>query len=97
MIYHFLKKTDDMAPGLTSDLHDHDGQPSVDSGSVYQYSKSYLRKSRPLRIIVIGCGVSGIAAVKMFKDRFKGHPVELVIYEKNSNVGGTWFENRYPG
>ena len=23
--------------------------------------------------------------------------VELVIYEKNESVGGTWLENRYPG
>lgn len=23
--------------------------------------------------------------------------VDLAIYEKNSDVGGTWFENRYPG
>jgi cation diffusion facilitator CzcD-associated flavoprotein CzcO len=23
--------------------------------------------------------------------------VEHVIYEKNPDVGGTWYENRYPG
>lgn len=23
--------------------------------------------------------------------------VEHVIYEKNSDLGGTWLENRYPG
>lgn len=23
--------------------------------------------------------------------------VEHVIYEKNEDIGGTWFENRYPG
>lgn len=23
--------------------------------------------------------------------------VDLAIYEKNADVGGTWFENRYPG
>jgi cation diffusion facilitator CzcD-associated flavoprotein CzcO len=22
---------------------------------------------------------------------------ELVVYEKNEDIGGTWFENRYPG
>lgn len=65
--------------------------------NAYAYSHQYLRKARPVRIIIIGCGVSGIAAVKMFKDRFKDQPVELIIYEKNNSVGGTWFENRYPG
>jgi cation diffusion facilitator CzcD-associated flavoprotein CzcO len=23
--------------------------------------------------------------------------VELVVYEKNAEIGGTWYENRYPG
>lgn len=67
------------------------------TSQAYQYSRQHLRKARPLKIIVIGCGVSGIAAVKMFKERFQGMPVELAIYEKNISVGGTWFENRYPG
>ncbi|KIW84799.1 hypothetical protein Z517_00187 [Fonsecaea pedrosoi CBS 271.37] len=65
--------------------------------SAYQYSSHYMWKPRPIRIIVVGCGVSGIAAVKIFKERFPGKPVELVIYEKNAGVAGTWFENRYPG
>lgn len=65
--------------------------------NIYQYSKHHSRKARPMRIAIIGCGVSGIAAVKMYKERFNGRPVELVIYEKNESVGGTWFENRYPG
>jgi cation diffusion facilitator CzcD-associated flavoprotein CzcO len=56
-----------------------------------------LGKARPIRVVVVGAGISGIAAVKMFKDKFKNKPVELVIYEKNHEVGGTWLENRYPG
>ncbi|CAK7207280.1 hypothetical protein SEUCBS139899_010090 [Sporothrix eucalyptigena] len=67
--------------------------------SAYVYSKQRLWAPRPIRVIIIGCGVTGIGAVKLFKDRFQsqGKPVELVIYEKNPSVGGTWFENRYPG
>ncbi|CAK7222036.1 hypothetical protein SCUCBS95973_004703 [Sporothrix curviconia] len=67
----------------------------------YRYTHAYLRKARPLRIAIIGCGVSGIAAVHMFKERFRAPgqdlPIELVIYEKNKSIGGTWYENRYPG
>ncbi|KIW79468.1 hypothetical protein Z517_06080 [Fonsecaea pedrosoi CBS 271.37] len=63
----------------------------------YAYPNTYMGKPRSIRIVVIGAGVSGIAAVKMFKDRFKDKPVELVIYERNAEVGGTWLENRYPG
>jgi cation diffusion facilitator CzcD-associated flavoprotein CzcO len=46
---------------------------------------------------MVGCGVTGIAAVKLYKDAFPEREVELVIYEKNDDITGTWLENRYPG
>jgi cation diffusion facilitator CzcD-associated flavoprotein CzcO len=64
---------------------------------LYEVSRQYLGEPRPIKIIVIGAGLSGIAAVKLFKEQFAGTPTQLVVYEKNSDVGGTWFENRYPG
>ena len=63
----------------------------------YHYPSQVLGKPRPIRIIIIGCGISGIAAVKLFRERFLEQPVQLAIYEKNDDVGGTWLENRYPG
>lgn len=57
----------------------------------------YLGKGRKMRIGMVGAGITGIAAVKLFKDEFPGREVELVIYEKNDDVTGTWLENRYPG
>lgn len=45
------------------------------------------------RVIIIGAGLSGICmGVKL---REAGIP--FVIYEKNDQVGGTWYENHYPG
>jgi hypothetical protein len=73
------------------------GSNATNGASGYQYSRQYLGKPRPIRIVVAGAGVSGIAAVKLFKEKFVGQPVDLQIYEKNPDVGGTWFENRYPG
>jgi cation diffusion facilitator CzcD-associated flavoprotein CzcO len=46
---------------------------------------------------MVGAGISGIGAVKLFKETFPNRDVELVIYEKNADVTGTWLENRYPG
>ncbi|KIX98610.1 uncharacterized protein Z520_05911 [Fonsecaea multimorphosa CBS 102226] len=63
----------------------------------FEYPKHVLGEPRALRIIIIGAGIAGIAAVKLFKERFQGLPVSLTIYEKNADVGGTWLENRYPG
>lgn len=64
---------------------------------LFKYSDHALGKARPLRIIIIGAGIAGIAGVKLFKERFKDLPTTLTIYEKNADVGGTWLENRYPG
>ncbi|KAH9213911.1 hypothetical protein DL95DRAFT_409861 [Leptodontidium sp. 2 PMI_412] len=60
-------------------------------------SLQWLGKPRPVRVIVVGAGISGIAAVKLFNERLGDQPVSLTVYEKNSDVGGTWLENRYPG
>lgn len=44
-------------------------------------------------MIHIGAGASGIIFSKFSEDRLKN--IELQIYEKNVDVGGTWLENRY--
>jgi len=49
---------------------------------------------RPLRIIAVGAGAAGINFAKFADDYFEN--VELTIYDKNDEVGGTWCENRYP-
>ncbi|KAI0761051.1 FAD/NAD-P-binding domain-containing protein [Trametes elegans] len=50
---------------------------------------------RPIKVIVIGAGYSGIIAGVRFPQKIPN--VELVIYEKSAGVGGTWFNNNYPG
>lgn len=50
---------------------------------------------KPIRMIAIGAGASGINLAYQTKNFLKN--VELVVYEKNPDVGGTWYENRYPG
>ena len=50
---------------------------------------------KKLRIAVLGAGVSGLNFFKRAEERLKN--VEIVCYEKNDDVGGTWYENRYPG
>ncbi|KAJ4580211.1 hypothetical protein HRR83_003159 [Exophiala dermatitidis] len=50
---------------------------------------------RPMRVVVIGAGISGILASIRLPQRIPH--LSLQIYEKNADIGGTWFENRYPG
>ncbi|HEX7168060.1 MAG TPA: NAD(P)/FAD-dependent oxidoreductase [Acidimicrobiales bacterium] len=44
-------------------------------------------------VAVVGAGMSGILAA--YRLRQAGIP--FVVFEKNDDVGGTWFENTYPG
>ncbi len=43
--------------------------------------------------VVIGAGVAGLCAAI----RLQGAGIPFVVIEKNAEVGGTWWENRYPG
>lgn len=45
------------------------------------------------KVLVIGAGMSGLLSAKRLKEA--GIPFEVV--EKNADVGGTWYENTYPG
>ena len=58
-------------------------------------SERAIDEPRPLKVIYIGAGVSGLIAAIKFPKYVPN--IELEIYEKNADVGGTWFENRYPG
>ena len=45
------------------------------------------------KVLVIGAGMSGLcAAIKLRKAN-----IPFTVVEKNPRVGGTWYENRYPG
>ncbi|RKL09120.1 hypothetical protein BFJ70_g16715 [Fusarium oxysporum] len=50
---------------------------------------------KPIRIVVIGAGISGIQFLKDATTRLPN--VNITVYDKNSQEGGTWAENRYPG
>ncbi|MCJ1472259.1 hypothetical protein MMC13_000906 [Lambiella insularis] len=51
--------------------------------------------NKRLRVIAIGAGMSGICMAYKIQQQMKN--VEFQIYERNADIGGTWFENRYPG
>ena len=44
-------------------------------------------------VVVIGCGMSGLLAAI----RLQQAGIPFTVIEKNSGVGGTWWENTYPG
>lgn len=50
-------------------------------------------QARAPKVAIIGAGESGI----LLGYRLKQAGIPFVILEKNPDVGGTWYENRYPG
>lgn len=50
---------------------------------------------QPLKVVHIGCGAAGILFAHKAERWLSNY--ELTIYEKNPVIGGTWYENRYPG
>ncbi|KAJ8117410.1 hypothetical protein OPT61_g1397 [Boeremia exigua] len=54
-----------------------------------------IENQRPLRVIVIGAGFSGIYTTTRLSQRLRN--VSIQVYEQNEEVSGVWSMNRYPG
>ncbi len=51
------------------------------------------QRKQGMHIVIVGAGMSGLLAAI----RLKQAGVAFTIIEKNKDVGGTWYENSYPG
>lgn len=69
----------------------------VENKSGYRILEQPYGTLRPLRVIHIGAGASGICFSKFYQDQLQSSNISLQVYEKNHDIGGTWLENRYPG
>ncbi|WP_398467356.1 flavin-containing monooxygenase [Tardiphaga sp.] len=76
-----------MAPLLLREL----GLPSDERRP--KWRKSDLAPERAFSVLVIGAGLSGIAAAF----RLSQAEIPFVVLEKNPEVGGVWWNNTYPG
>lgn len=74
--------------GLTTN-----GLSNGSSSSTFRSDDAPIENLRPLRVIVIGAGYSGIYCGIRIPEKLRN--VDLVIYEKNAGVGGAWYENRW--
>ncbi|RHZ48771.1 hypothetical protein CDV55_100990 [Aspergillus turcosus] len=61
----------------------------------FEIEEHPIDEVRPIKVGVIGAGLSGITAGVLLPAKVPG--LDLRIYDKNADVGGTWFENTYPG
>jgi len=71
-------------------------QDFLQSNKMVEIKKEPLYTPRPLRVVCVGAGFGGLLVAHQVKynKQFEGF-INFQIYEKNTSVGGTWFENRY--
>ncbi|RDW59448.1 hypothetical protein BP6252_12535 [Coleophoma cylindrospora] len=95
-----IKKSDSGVNLSTSgedgkDVECMNSQKEVKHETPYSVLEEPNRVGRKIRVITIGAGAS---ALNLAHDITTSPlDIELVMYEKNEELGGTWFENRYPG
>lgn len=58
-------------------------------------SERAINEPGPLKVIYIGAGISGILAAIKFRKAVPS--LDLILYEKDPELGGTGYENKYPG
>ncbi|KAE8383907.1 hypothetical protein BDV26DRAFT_299342 [Aspergillus bertholletiae] len=67
------------------------------STMAYKWLNLPLGTHRPIRVVCIGTGYSGMMMSIIAKEKMEAHEVDFHVYEKNKDLGGTWLVNRYPG
>lgn len=65
----------------------------IDQGPSPRPREAPVDFARPIKVICIGAGMSGILCGIRFPQRIAN--LDLTIYDKNDDVGGVWYENKY--
>jgi len=65
----------------------------LDQEFAFDTQDQFPHLPQDFQVVVIGAGVAGICAAI----RLKHAGIPFVVIEKNGEVGGTWYENHYPG
>ncbi|KAK4561381.1 hypothetical protein LTR86_004698 [Recurvomyces mirabilis] len=68
--------------------------PEVDEFG-YRIREEPYGTKRHVRVVLMGAGASTLNFLKKAEEKMQN--LKVTVYEKNQDVGGTWFENRYPG
>jgi 4-hydroxyacetophenone monooxygenase len=81
--------SDEYVPMMLEELALHAADPK----GVSWHAKPDAASLQRFKVVVIGAGMSGILTAI----RLSEAGIPYTIFEKNDTVGGTWYENSYPG
>lgn len=70
------------------------GPGSLTAHSYSTVPDTLLGSRRPIKVIVIGFGMSGINLSYILSQQIRDSGITLQFYEKNPELGGTWYENK---
>lgn len=65
------------------------------NGTTVHIAQRNVDTARPMKVVIVGAGISGIISAIKLLDSIQH--LDITIYDKNEGLGGTWYENRYPG
>ncbi len=75
-------------------IHNIKGPDNIHLDPNYTILEQPIGTRRPIRVVCLGAGYSGLMMGIVFNERMQDANAEFVIYERNEDLGGTWFENR---
>ncbi|EAT91512.1 hypothetical protein HBH56_006880 [Parastagonospora nodorum] len=61
----------------------------------YRIKEQPMGTKRKVKVILMGAGASSLNFFKKAEEEMDN--LDIMCYEKNADIGGTWLENRYPG
>ncbi|KAL4747783.1 hypothetical protein BDW72DRAFT_196433 [Aspergillus terricola var. indicus] len=77
--------------------HDEFTYPEPSPSGPYRILNQYHSQPAKLRVACVGAGASGLCLAYKMERMLEPASWELTLFEKNAHLGGTWYENIYPG
>jgi cation diffusion facilitator CzcD-associated flavoprotein CzcO len=85
----------DHSPDENVNINVRDQGPPEQDQYGYRIREQPMGTKRRIKVILMGAGASALNFFKKAEEEMQN--LNIVCYEKNHDIGGTWLENRYPG
>lgn len=82
-----------MVNGAHDAIHFADYPSNEINAGPYKVLDQYHSKKSRIRVASVGAGASGLCLAYKMEKLLRPGTWDLVLYEKNESLGGTWYEN----